>query len=171
MEKIGAVMLPLAVGAILVFGYIKDVDVFDCFVEGAKAGLKSTVKILPTLIGLIVAVTMVRASGLLDAISNVLSPLASAIGISPDIIPLALLRPVSGGGSTAFARDLMVSHGPDSPNGMLASVLATSTETTFYAIAVYFGATSYKKLYYTVPAGLMGDLASFIFAVLTVRFM
>lgn len=163
--------MPVVVGLMLLYGFLKGINVFDCFVEGAKDGIQATIKVLPTLVGLIMAVTMLRASGLLEAICYMIEPLANAIGISSEVIPLALLRPVSGGGSTAYARDIMTQFGPDSETGRLASVLATSTETTFYAIAVYFGATTYKKLYYTVPVALLGDLATFVFAVITVKFI
>lgn len=171
MENIGAAALPIVVGVILLCGFLKGVNVFDCFVEGAKDGLQATISVLPTLVGLIMAVTMLRASGLLEAICYMLEPAASFLGISSEIIPMALLRPVSGSGSTAYARDIMMQFGPDSSTGKMASVLAASTETTFYAIAVYFGATTYKKLYYTVPVALLGDVATFIFAILTVNLL
>lgn len=171
MEKIGAAALPIVICLILVCGFIREVDVFDTFVEGAKDGLSTTVKVLPTLVGLIMAVTMLRESGLLEAVCSLFAPLAEKIGISPEILPLALLRPVSGSGSTAYTVSILNQFGPDSETGKIASVLAASTETTFYAAAVYFGATTYKKLYYTVPVALLGDVATLFFAVLTVRFL
>lgn len=161
--------MPVMIGLILIFGYFKGVDVFDAFVSGAKEGIGSTLQILPTLIGLIVAVSMVRASGLLDIICSLAEPLAEAVGVSPEILPLALLRPISGSGSSAYTLSVMEQFGPDSETGKIASVLASSTETTFYAIAVYFGACKCKKLYYTVPAALLGDCAALVFSVLTVK--
>lgn len=171
MGQIGAAAMPLIVGGIVLFGFLKNVEVFDTFLEGAKEGIGASMRILPTLIGLIVAVTMVRASGLLELLCSLAEPLAEAVGISPEILPLALLRPVSGSGSSAYTLSILQQFGPDSETGKIASVLASSTETTFYAIAVYFGACGYKKLRYTVPAALLGDCAALVFAVLTVKLL
>ncbi len=171
MGQIGAAAMPLIVGGIVLFGFLKNVEVFDTFLEGAKEGISASMRILPTLIGLIVAVSMVRASGLLELLCSLAEPLAEAVGISPEILPLALLRPVSGSGSSAYTLSLLQQFGPESETGKIASVLASSTETTFYAIAVYFGACGYKKLRYTVPAALLGDCAALVFAVLTVKLL
>lgn len=169
MEKIASSALPVIIGIILIYGFIKGVDVFDTFVDGAKNGLTTTGKILPTLIGLIIAVNMLRASGLLDAVCNVLAPLAQSIGAPGELVPLALLRPVSGGGASAYAYTILKEYGPDSIIGKMASVLTSASETTFYAIAVYFGATRYKKLAYTVPAALLGDLTVFFISIIAVK--
>ena len=171
MGQIGAAAMPLIVGGIVLFGFLKNVEVFDTFLEGAKGGISASMRILPTLIGLIVAVSMVRASGLLGLLCSLAEPLAEAVGISPEILPLALLRPVSGSGSSAYTLSLLQQFGPESETGKIASVLASSTETTFYAIAVYFGACGYKRLRYTVPAALLGDCAALVFAVLTVKLL
>lgn len=171
MEKIAGAALPVLVGVILLFGFVKGVDVFDCFTEGAKGGLTASAKILPTLIGLIIAVTMLRASGLLDAVCSLVGPLAEKIGAPAELVPLALLRPVSGGGATAYAYSLLKEYGADSMLGKMAAVLTSASETTFYAVAVYFGATKYKKLSYTVPAALLGDMTVFLVAVAAVRIL
>lgn len=169
MDWVGAAAMPAVICMILVFGYVRGVDVFDAFVEGAKEGALTSFRILPTLIGLITAVTMVRASGLLDMVCGMAEPIAEALGISPEIVPLGLLRPISGSGSMAYTLSIFQRFGPDSETGRIASVLSSATETTFYAIAVYFGACGYKKLRWTVPAALLGDCAALIFAVLTVK--
>lgn len=171
MEKIGQSALPVVVGVILAFAFIKGVDVFDTFVDGAKEGIQTTVKILPTLIGLIMAVTMLRESGLLEAVCRAAAPLTERLGISAELLPLAMLRPVSGSGSSAYTISLLNQFGPDSETGKIASVMSSATETTFYAVAVYFGATKYKKLYYTIPVSLLGDLATFVLAMLTVKYL
>jgi len=170
MEQIGAAALPVIIGVILLFGFFRDVDVFDAFVSGAKEGIHTSLGILPTLIGLIVAVSMVRASGLLEALCGLAEPLARAAGISPEVLPLALLRPISGSGSSAYTLSLLEQFGPDSETGKIASVLASSTETTFYAVTVYFGACQCKKLRYTLPAALLGDCMAVFLSVLTVKF-
>lgn len=169
MEQIGAAALPVLIAIILLFGWFRGVDVFDAFVSGAKEGIRSSFGILPTLIGLIIAVNMVRASGLLELVCGLAEPLATAAGVSPQLLPLALLRPISGSGSSAYTLSLLRSFGPDSETGRIASVLASSTETTFYAITVYFGACQCKKLQYTVPAALLGDLVAVVFSVLTIK--
>ena len=143
--------------------------VYEDFTSGAKEGLRTAAKILPTLIGLLTAVSMVRASGLLEVLCRLAGPAAQAVGISPELLPLALLRPVSGSGASAYTLYLFQQFGPDSETGKIASVLSASTDTTFYAIAVYFGACGVKKLSYTVPAALLGDAAALVFSVLTVK--
>ncbi|WP_242964872.1 spore maturation protein [Scatolibacter rhodanostii] len=171
METLSMAALPILIAVILSYGFIKGIDVFDIFLDGAKEGLQNTIRILPTLIGLMMAVTMLRESGLLEAFAMAVKPFSERMGISADLIPLALLRPVSGSGSSAYTISLLNQFGADSETGKIASVMSAATETTFYAIAVYFGATHYKKLYYTVPVALLGDLATFIFAVFTVKFL
>ncbi len=169
MEQLGAAALPVILGGILLFGFFKNVDVFDAFVQGAKEGVTSTIHLMPTLIGLILAVTMVRASGLLDMVCELALPFAQTVGIDPELLPLALLRPVSGSGSSAYTLTLLQQFGPDSETGKIASVLASSTETTFYAITVYFGACGCKKLSYSIPAGLLGDAAALVFSIISVK--
>ena len=171
MEQVGAAALPAIIGAILVFGFLKGIEVFDTFLTGAREGIETSFHILPTLIGLILAVNMVRESGLLDMLCSLVAPAAQMIGISPEIAPLALLRPVSGSGSSAYTLSLLKAFGPDSETGKIASVLSSSTETTFYAVAVYFVACHYKKLYYTIPAALLGDVTAVVLSILTVKWL
>ncbi len=168
MEKIGAAALPVILGFILLYGFFKNIDVFDSFVQGAKEGVHTTLGLLPTLIGLILAVTMMRQSGLLELLCSLMAPLAQAAHIDPELLPLALLRPVSGSGSSAYALSLLQQFGPDSETGRIASVLTASTETTFYAITVYFGACHCKKTGWSVPAARTGDAAATVLAVVTV---
>lgn len=168
MEQVGAAAMPVIVGAILLFGFWKGLDVFDSFLAGAKEGISTSLGILPTLVGLIVAVNMVRASGLLDLVCGLGRPAAELAGVSPELLPLALLRPVSGSGATAYLAELLEKVGPDSVTGKAASVLAASTETTFYAITVYFGACQCKKTGWSIPAALSGDLVATVLSVATV---
>lgn len=171
MEQVGAAALPVIIGVILMFGFFRGVDVFDAFVSGAKEGIHTTLSLLPTLIGLIVAVSMVRASGLLDVLCQLCGPIAEAAGVSGELLPLALLRPVSGSGSSAYTLSLLRQFGPDSETGRIASVLASSTETTFYAVTVYFGAVGCRRLRYTIPAALLGDCIAVVLSVATVKFL
>jgi spore maturation protein B len=161
--------MPAVVLSIILFGFIRKVPVFDTFVAGAKEGLRSTIAILPTLIGLILAVSMFSASGALDLLSSFLAPVASLIGLPKQVMPLTLIRPISGSGSTAVLTQIFKDYGPDSLIGRIASVMSASTETTFYAIAVYFGAVNIKKTRHTIPAALTADLTVCIISALTVR--
>lgn len=155
---------------IILFAFIKKVPCFDTFLEGAKQGLISTYKIAPSLIGLIVAVNMLKASGALEMLIDFIRPAAEFLGFPAEVVPLALLRPVSGSGSTAILNSILQDYGPDSFIGRAASVMAGSTETTFYAIAVYYGAVGIRKIRHTVPAALCADFAGMVMAVLSVRF-
>ena len=170
MADFGAWAVPLVIAAIVLFGFLRRVPVFDTFVAGAKDGLRTTVSILPTLVGLIMAVSMLSASGALDLFSSLLAPAAKFLGLPPQVMPLALIKPFSGSGSTAVLTQIYRDCGPDSFAGRVASVMAGSTETTFYAVAVYYGAVGIKKTRHTIPAALIGDLTACIFSALTVHF-
>lgn len=154
--------MPAMAFLIILFGLIKRVNVFDTFMIGAKEGLKVTYDIIPSLIGLMVSIAMLQASGLLDIITFALTPLANLLHLPPEVVPLSILRPISGSGSLALVENVLSSYGPDSYIGTVASVIQGSTETTFYAIAVYFGAVGIKNTRHTLPAALAADLAGII---------
>lgn len=147
-------------------GLLCRVDVYDCFGEGARDGLRALVKIIAPLVGLMVAIAMFRASGALELAARLLSPLTSFIKLPSDVVPLALLRPISGSASTAIVTDIFANFGPDSIQGKIASVMMGSTETTFYTIAVYFGAAGIKKTRHTLASALLADLTGIICATL-----
>ena len=169
MDKVGLYAVPAVILLIVLFGLIRGVPVFDTFLSGAKEGLSSTVSILPSLVGLIMAVSMLSASGALDFLSNIISPAANLIGMPAQVMPLMLIKPVSGSGSTAVLAQIFKSNGPDSFAGRVASVMAGSTETTFYAVTVYYGAVGIKKTRHTIPAAVTADITACIISVLTVR--
>lgn len=169
MADFGAYAVPVVIAAIVLFGFLRKVPVFDTFVAGAKEGLHTSVSILPTLVGLIMAVSMLSASGALDLLSSLLAPAANFLGLPPQVMPLALIKPFSGSGSTAVLTQIYKDCGPDSFAGRVASVMAGSTETTFYAVAVYFGSVGIKKTRHTIPAALLGDLTACILSALTVH--
>lgn len=168
MDKFGAYVMPAAICIIIVFGILRGVPVFDTFVAGAKEGISSSISILPSLVGLIMAVTMLNASGALDLFSSFIAPAANAIGLPKEVMPLALLRPISGSGSLAILNQLYASNGPDSFIGRVASVMMGSTETTFYAIAVYYGSVGIKKTRHTIPAALSADFTGYLASALAV---
>ncbi|MCH5298629.1 MAG: spore maturation protein [Ruminococcus sp.] len=163
--------MPVFIAVVLVFGLVKRVPLFDAFICGATDGMKTLAKIAPTLVGLIVAVDMLKASGAMEMLCNVVTPLADTLGFPKEIVPMILLRPISGGGSTALLTGIYKDYGPDSFAGQVASVLAGSTETTFYAIAVYYGSVKVKKIRHTLIAALSADFTAAVMAVLTVKLM
>ena len=163
--------MPVFIAAAVVFGLVKRVPIFDAFSSGARDGISTLISIAPTMAGLIVSVSMLRASGAIEMLCGVISPLAAAVGFPPEIAPMVLLRPVSGGGSTALLVGVYSDCGPDSFAGQAASVLAGSTETTFYAIAVYYGSVGVKKTRHTLIAALSADLTAAVMAVLTVKIL
>lgn len=162
-------VMPAFACIIVVFGLIKKVPVFDIFLKGAKEGIQILYNIAPTIIGLVFAVDLLRSSGAIDAICNFIEPIADYLGFPKEIVPMVLLRPVSGSGSTALLTSLYEQCGPDSFAGRVASVLAGSSETTFYAIAMYFGCIKVKKIRHTLFAAIIADITAAVMSVLTVR--
>lgn len=160
-------ILPLALVAfVCAYAYLKKVPIFSSFTNGAKKSFSTTLSILPSLIGLITAISMLSASGALEAFSNIMKPIAEKINFPSEILPLALLRPISGSGSNAIVINLFENFGADSQIGNIASVLSASSETSLYAISIYLGAKSYKSLKYTIPVALIGDFCTVILSVL-----
>lgn len=153
----------------MIFGLVKKVPLFDTFLCGARKGVDTLMAVAPTLVGLIVAVNMLKSSGVMDWLTKLISPVANYVGFPTEIVPLVLLRPISGGGSTALLSGILKEVGPDSFPGRVASVLAGSTETTFYAITVYFGSVKVKKIRHTLIAALGADFTAVIMALLSVR--
>lgn len=147
----------------------KKENVYDLLLQGAGDGLKLLVSIIPALVLLLTAVTMLRASGAVELLGNFLSPVFSFLGIPPETALLVLIRPLSGSAALAVGAELMAQHGVDSLIGRTVAIMLGSTETTFYTISVYFGAAGIKKTRYTVPAALFADFVGFFMAALTAR--
>lgn len=167
----GNYLVPLLLLAISLQALRKKENVYEILLSGGAEGLKLLGTILPALVMLLTAVSMLRASGAADWFSRLLAPVLSGVGIPPETAVLLLVRPFSGSAALAIGTDLMMTYGVDSLIGRTAAVMLGSTETTFYAISVYFGATGIKKTRYTVPAALLADLAGFLSAAWTVRLM
>lgn len=147
----------------------KKESAYDLLLAGGQDGFKILVSILPTLIFLVTAVSMLRASGAMDVLSKTFAPLLAFFGIPPETAPLVLIRPISGSAALAVGTELMITYGVDSEIGRTAAVMLGSTETTFYTISVYFGAAGIKKTRYTLPAALFADFVGFFMASLTTR--
>lgn len=169
MEPFSAWILPLLLSGAALWGARRRVDVYDALVAGGKSGLQVAVSILPALAALLTAVYMLRASGAMDALAAVLSPVLGALGIPPETAALLLVRPVSGSGALAVGSQLMEQYGPDSAVGRTAAVMLGCSETTFYTVAVYFGAAGIRRTRYTIPAALTADLAAYLAAAWSVR--
>ena len=161
--------VPVLIFAILAYAMYKKVNIFSAMTDGAMDGLKTTVKILPPLVVLLSVVGFLRASGAADIISRALTPIFTFLGIPPEVSSLVLIRPLSGSAALAVGSDIIKQYGADSVIGRTAAVMLGSTETTFYTIAVYFGAVGIKKTRFAIPAALCADLTGFIVASLTVR--
>lgn len=164
-------VLPLLLAFTALWGLRQQVDVYSALGRGAADGLKVILRILPPLIALLSASAMFRASGALDWLSQFCAPLLNALGIPAELMPLMLLRPLSGSGALGTASELISTHGPDSFIGRVAAVMMGSTETTFYTIAVYFGAAGIQRTRHTIPAALTADLVGFLASALTVRLL
>ncbi len=169
LDWLSILAIPLIILIFLGYGYAKKIKVYEVFVEGAKEGLEVGVKIIPYLVAMLVAIGMFRASGALDVLTWILSPITTFIGMPPEVLPMAFMRPLSGSGSIGIMSELMTTFGPDSLIGFTASTMFGSTETTFYVIAVYFGSVNIFKTRYALPAGLLADAAGLITAVYVCR--
>ena len=169
MELMFTMLVPVLMLAVALWGLYRRVDLWGALTDGAEKGLKVSLRIMPPLIGLLTAVYMLRASGAMDALGSLLAPVLVRLGIPPETAALLFIRPVSGSGALAIGSELMAAHGPDSYVGRVAAVMLGSTETTFYTVAVYFGAAGIRKTRYAIPAALIADLTGFMTAALAVR--
>ncbi len=164
-------IIPAVLAGTALCALLRRTDGYAALTEGAAQGLSVMVKILPSLIVLLSATAMLRASGALQWLTDLLSPLLSALGIPPEAMPLLLIRPISGSGALAVGSDLMARYGPDSHIGRVVSVMLGSTETTFYTVAVYFGAARIRRTRYAIPAALTADAVGFWAASLSVHLL
>lgn len=162
-------LVPLLMAVSACLGLRKKADIYGGLTEGAGAGLRLLATIVPSLICLLCAVSMFRASGALDVLCRLCAPLLRRFGIPPETAPLILVRPLSGSAALAVGADLMKTYGVDSPIGRTAAIMLGSTETTFYTISVYFGAAGIRRTRYAVPAALCADLTGFFMAAVTAK--
>jgi spore maturation protein B len=162
LQAISIWAVPVMLVGIALAGIVRKVKVYDVFIEGAKEGFEVAVKIIPFLVGILVAIGMFRASGAMELLLSALRPIAAATGFPADLIPLAILRSLSGSGSLALTTDIIKTEGPDSLLARMAATMYGSTETTFYVLAVYFGAIGVRRTRHAVPAALIGDVIAAI---------
>lgn len=168
---ISSAAIPVIMLLIIVYGLLEKSKVYDTFVDGAKEGIEVVFNIFPTLIGIFVAVGALRSSGILDLIINIISPITNIFRIPSEIMPLALVRPISGSASTAVATDIMTKFGVDSSIGLIASTIMGSTETTFYTIAIYTACVGIKNIRFVLAAALIADFIGMITSVIICGFL
>lgn len=171
MDWLSKAAIPGLIVIILVFGIIKKIPVFDTFLEGAKEGLETTIRILPVLVGIMLGIEILNASGALNMIVSLMRPVASFLKIPEEILPMAIIRPISGSASLGLLSKQLKEYGPDSLIGRTLSVLMGSTETIFYTITVYYGAIGVKKTRYTLWVALISGFAGLISAVAVCRIL
>lgn len=169
MDKFGFYIIPIILAIIILTGLFKKVPIFEEFLSGASEGINSAFSIAPSLIGLITAVTMLKTSGSFDVISSFLHPIANFLKIPPEIIPLAILKPISGSGSIALLDSILKNFGPNEKVSKLASVISGSTETTFYTLTVYFGAVKVKKTRHAVPSAIIADITAIVISAVLIN--
>jgi spore maturation protein SpmA len=167
----GSWMLPTLIAALMLYGWVRGVRVYDSLVEGAKQGFEVAIRIIPYLVAILVVIGMFRASGGIDLLAGLLAPVTMFIGMPAEALPMALLRPLTGQGAFGVMAEAMTAHGPDSLVGYMVSTFQGSTETTFYTLAVYYGAVGIRNTRHTVPACLLADTAGILAAVFIVNLM
>ncbi|WP_209122522.1 spore maturation protein [Alkalihalobacillus sp. BA299] len=161
-------IIPMLIAFILLYGTYKKIPTYETFVEGAKEGFTMAVSIIPYLVGMLVAISVFRASGAMDFIIDSLRPFLQAVGVPSEIVPLAMIRPISGTGALGMTTDLIATYGPDSFIGRLASTMQGSTDTTLYVLTVYFGAVGIKKMGDALKVGLLADVIGIIASIIIV---
>ncbi len=164
-------VLPLFLVGIPLYGYVRRVDVYAAFVEGAQGGFWTAIKIIPFMVAILTALSVFRASGAMDAFIKALTPVGRLIHLPGEVIPLLILRPLSGSASLAYSADLMRMFGPDSLIGLLGSAVQGSTDTTFFVLTVYFGSVGVRNVRYSVAVGLMGDVVGFAAALVAAKLL
>lgn len=170
-DIISKYVLPIFISTILIYGHIKGVDVYSTFVEGAKEGLMTAIRIMPYLVAMFVAIAMFRTSGAMDILIFILNPLAKAVGIPLEVLPLVIMRPVSAMASLGILTELFNTYGVDSFAGRVASTAMGSSETIFYTLSIYFGSVGIEDIRYTLIAALIAEFTGVIVAVVVCTYV
>lgn len=164
-------IIPVIIGFILIYGTLKKVPTYEAFVEGGKEGINISFSIIPYLVGMLVAISVFRASGALEFLMNFMKPALEILHIPAEIVPLAFIRPISGTAALGLTSDIIATYGPDSFIGMLAATMQGSTDTTLYVLTVYFGAVGIRKMGDALKVGLLADLVGIIAAIVIVTLL
>ena len=166
MNNLSNFIIPFIVLIIVLYGIKKKVNVYDTFIEGSKESFDMTLKIFPSLLAMVFGVNIFLKSGILEFIFNYLEPFFSSIKVQIEVLPMAIMRPISGSASLALLNDIFLNYGPDSLIGKIASIIQGSTDTTFYVLTLYFGSIGIKKIKYAMWAGLFCDLIGIVGAII-----
>lgn len=169
LDLLGLFIFPLLIVGLPIYGLFKRVPVYERFVDGAKEGFTTAIRILPYLVAILFSIAMFRASGAMDALQDLLRRPLGWIGMPPEILPMAIVRPLSGSGSLGVMTDLTKHYGPDALITKTAATIYGSTETTFYVLAVYFGSVNIRKTRHALPAGLIADASSILLSCWVIR--
>jgi spore maturation protein B len=164
-------IIPIIIGLIIIYGFYKKVKVYECFVEGAKDGIGICIKIFPYLLAMIAAVSIFRASKGMDYLIELVRPVVTLIGLPPEVLPLAMVKPLSGSGAMGIFAEILKKYGADSYIGIVASIMMGSTETIFYTITIYYGAVGIKKIRHSLWAAVMADITAIIMAIILAKFI
>ncbi|MFZ5968629.1 MAG: spore maturation protein [Bacillota bacterium] len=169
LNTISIMMIPVMITVILLHGWVKGINLYDVFVEGAAEGFQTAIKIMPYLVAIFLAIGIFKESGALDIFTGILSPITRRLGIPGEVLPLVIMRPISGSGALAVVRDIVQTYGADSFIGRVASTMMGSAETVFYTMAIYFGAVAVKNSRHTLSAALISHLAAVLASVYVCR--
>lgn len=164
-------LIAIIILGVCIYGYIKGVKVYECFVEGAKEGIFICLRIFPYLLAMLLAVSALRVSGGMDLIIYAVTPIVKYIGLPGEVVPLVLIKPLSGSGALGVFAEILNKYGTDGEIGLISSIIMGSTETIFYTLTVYFGAIGIKKIRHTLWAAIMADMVSIIMAIFLVKVM
>ncbi|AYD41384.1 spore maturation protein [Clostridium fermenticellae] len=171
MQYITKSIIPILILVVVTYGMIKNVKIYECFVDGAKDGIGICIKIFPYLLAMFIAIGVFRESNALNYFINIIRPVVKLIGLPPEVVPLIIVKPLSGSGALGVFAEILNKFGPDSQIGLISSIIMGSTETIFYTITVYFGAVGIKKIRHVLWAAFFADLISVICAVTLIRIM
>lgn len=169
MAKISSLVVPFIIFIILVYGIKKNINVYDSFLKGAKSSFEIVINIFPSILAMILGVNIFINSGFISVIFTILKPIFNFIKVPIEIIPIALMRPISGSSSLAILNNILMSSGPDSMIGRISSIIQGSTDTTFYIISLYFGSVGIKKIRYSLWVGLFADIIGIISSIIVVK--
>jgi spore maturation protein B len=168
-EALSILAIPFLLSFFPLYAALRSVPVYEEFVEGAKEGFQVALRIIPFLVAILVAIGMFRGAGGIDMLSRALDPALKLVGFPAELLPMALMRPLSGSGSLGIFSELVATHGPDSILARMAGTIMGSTETTFYVLAVYFGSVAIRRTRHAVPAGLLADIAGIAASIIVCR--
>lgn len=163
--------VPIMVIFIIIYGLYKRIDIFDTFIEGVKEGINMSFKLFPTIFAMVIAITILTNSNILLDITKILNPILKYLSFPSEILPLAIMKPVSGSSSIVILNDILSKYHPDSYIGKLSSVIGGATDTTIYIISLYFGSIGIKKIKYSLIVGLIADLLCIIIAIITINIL